>query len=387
MLTNRKLACITPDELWKFIVAEPLLAYFFLRSSIEEIPNYSAVAAVSVVGGKIRLRLNPNAISTFTTREKIGTLVHEYLHVLLQHCTTRLHYREGAKAQKENYAMDMAINQIIRRVWDLPPFAIYHDNAQFQFQAGLSAEEYFKLLDEKFSDDVFMDQFGHESDFDNHAGWENSTKEDSIIIKDMARSYANSMGTKDVGETLAQHSRYSSALESVLAMSVDDIRWESVVLQFVRNVRHKNMRRTYKRPSRRFGFPASGLAPRYTAKIAAIVDTSASMSSTILAKIAGQLNSVSRLVHLDVLMCDSDVSKNGIVKRFKPSDGIDFVGRRGTDLQPAFDLASKDRYSAAICFTDGGFKKKIISKIPTLWVCVGNDKFSPGFGTVINVKY
>lgn len=385
-MTAKNLECISSDELWKFIVAEPLLSYFFLRSTIEEIPNYIAVAAVSISGGQITLRLNPTVISRFTTKQKIGTLVHEYLHVLLQHCTSRMHHKKGTKAKKENYAMDMAINQIIRKVWDLPDFALFHDKEEFGFPPDLSAEEYFKLIDEKYPDDEFEKNFGTRQDMDSHEDWGNPSPEDYATIKDLANSYMQSYNN-DLGETLSSSSKYNSLLEKIVSIELNEIHWPSIVRHFVQQVASNSTKRTLKRPNKRFGFPIPGVGRKNTVKAAAIVDTSISMTPKLLSFIGGQLNMMTQSMQIDVLMCDTNVEKDGIVKRFRPSASIDFHGRRGTDLQPAFSLAEKDGYKAAICFTDGFLGKEIACKLPTLWVCINNKAFSPAFGKVIHVNW
>jgi len=381
------LTCMSGEEIWKFIVSEPLLSYFFLRSKIEELPDCNFVAAVSVKNGTVCLRINSADFKTFTFRQKMGILVHEYLHVLLQHCTSRVKHYSGVQAKKENYAMDMSINQMIRSVWDLPEYAIYHDNPSFGFPPNLSAEQYLELINQKYPDETFSDSFGPNKGADTHDSWSSATDEDDALIKEIARSYQNSYGPNDLGETLSAHAKMAGVLENILARDANDISWDIEVRRFIHSSRSASFRRTYKRVNRRFGFPSPGLAHKYTAKVAAIVDTSSSMGNKVLEAVAGQLNKMSWQMLVDIIMCDSEVLESGIVKGFKASSSVDFRGRRDTDLQPGFDYAEKENYKAIVCFTDGFFDKDVLCAIPLLWVCIGNENFSPRTGKVIHVNW
>lgn len=381
---SQNISCVSPDELWLFIAAEPLLSFFFLHSQVRESRDYEAVASVQVSGGQILLRLNPDSFAALTTRQRIGTLVHEYLHVLLQHCTSRMVHKIGSRARKENFAMDMAINQMVRRAWDLPARAIYHDLPQFGYPDGLSAEEYFYLLDAQYPDAEFDQQFG-QMGFDSHDDWQPSA-EDSALIQETARNYADSYGRADVGQTLAADSRTRGMLEQVLACQDNDLDWWAVVAAMVRS-HVAGSRRSYRRPSRRFPFPAMGRVQARQVRVAAIVDTSASIDTSFLANIAGNINQLSALAEVDVLMCDTEVQSEGIVKRFKRSEQLTFSGRRATDLQPAFSLAEAERHRCVVCFTDGHFSKKIICSIPVVWVSINNPGFSPGFGRTVHVNW
>jgi predicted metal-dependent peptidase len=91
-------------------------------------------------------------------------------------------------------------------------------------------------------------------------------------------------------------------------------------------------------------------------------------------------------MHIDVLMCDADLAAPTI-KKFLPTQRLDFVGRGGTNLQPAFDKAAEEGYKAIICFTDGEFIDEIESEIQSLWVSVNNDCFKPSFGNVCFVNW
>jgi predicted metal-dependent peptidase len=320
------------------------------------------------------------------SREKVGVLVHEYLHVLLQHCTTRMKHKTGAKALKENFAMDMAINQVIERVWTLPYFAIRPDKAPFNYPLGLTAEQYFALIDKDYTDEEFEDQFGSDDTLDDHSGWEEAGPEDKAAIKEMAKAYANSSKANRKGTTLTQGGNaLGNVLERLLAIEVNDISWIAVTRYFLSKTITNVRLRTYKRPSRRYGFPNPGSKFKRTTKAAVIIDTSASMDNGYLQYIGGHLNMMTSIMQIDVLMCDITVRSE--IKKYRPTSELDYTGRGGTDLRPAFKHAEKEGYKAIICFTDGGLLSEVQSNLPTLWVCVNNESFKPSFGNVCHVEW
>jgi predicted metal-dependent peptidase len=382
----KRLKSISPSELWGFITDEPLLSHFFLHSRIIEDNQLKAVAAVRVEDGKIQLKLNPLMMQLFSLSEKIGVLVHEYLHVLLQHCTTRMRYTEGVSSLKENIAMDMAINQIIIKTWDLPSFVIFHNKGPFNFPPNLTAEEYYLLLDNQFSDEQLLEWFGKKEVLDDHTGWSEAGPLDTAAVKQIAKVYANSSKVSRKGATLNKGRHLSKYFDKLLLLEVDNINWFVETRHFLCKVINGDRVRTYKRLSRRYGFPIAGYKFTKKLKAAVIIDTSASMTERLLQHIGGHLNLMTSIMHIDVIMCDVSLKKKVI--KYRPSSELKFPGKGGTDLRPAFEYVEKEGYRAVICFTDGGLYFPVEqSKIPTLWVCVNDPSFKPLFGRICHIRW
>ena len=165
---NRDLTCISPKELYVFIIQEPLLAHYLMRSKVIEDKDFPAVAGICVKRGQIHLFFNPEKIAKLNVKEKIGVLIHEFLHVLLLHCTKR-GSGEPAKRMKENVAMDMAINQLIVRNFELPDLCVMHNKEPYNYPANLTAEQYLELIEEQFTDQQMQDMY---QGFDDHDIWE-----------------------------------------------------------------------------------------------------------------------------------------------------------------------------------------------------------------------
>lgn len=374
-------SCFDQQDLYLFIVQEPLLAYCLMRSKIIEEKDAPFPAAVSIKNGIINLYLNPDKIKEMSTKERVGVLVHEFLHVLLLHCTKRSK-PDASQRKKENIAMDMAINQLIVKNYDLPEYAVFHNKEPFDFPPDLTAEQYYELIDNSFS----SEQVQCLDSLDDHNKWEEGeTLEGRSVIKDLAEGYAQSKNANKLGKTLSAGSKYGDILEKLLTIEVNDIAWQTHVKKFMHNILDSKKLFTYKKFSRRHGFPAPGRKFKNKAKLAVIVDTSGSMSSTFLSHIGGQLNLMAKIMQVDVFWCDAQVQ--GEVKKYKPKKELEFPGRGGTDMQPAFDLAVAQNYKGIVCFTDGGLFKEPECGIPTLWVSINNKSFKPPFGKLINVEW
>lgn len=378
-----------PRELYVFIVEEPLIAHFFMRSKIKEDKEFPALAGVCIKKGLIHLYLNPDKMQKLLPNEKIGVLIHEYLHVLLLHCSNRLGGTDSsdkAKRMKENIAMDMAINQLIKKSFDLPDNCVLHNKEPFDFPPDLTAEQYFELIEKKYSDDEIEERFGN-WDFDDHSQWEEGSQlEGRSVVKELAKSYAQTKQGGDTGRTLrSAGNHHGQLLDTLVAIETYDINWQLHAKRFVQNLLDDKRRFTYKRFSRRYGFPCPGQKFKTKAKVAAIVDTSGSMPASYLSHIGGQLNLMCKIMQVDVLWCDADVQ--GTVKKYRPTKELEIPGRGGTDMQPGFDLAQEENYRGVICFTDGYLYTETLSELPTLWVIVNNDGFKAPFGNVVHVDW
>lgn len=394
----RRFESFSGEELSLILTEEPLIAFYFLRSKVIEDSDFNFPAGVSIKNGQIHLYLNPDIMNTFSISEKAGVLVHEYLHVLLLHVLVR-NSNEEEKRKKENIAMDMAINQLIRRspYINLPDGVVYHNGkfttfisgkpevVQFDFPADLTAENYFELLDRKYTDEDF-EAMGI-STLDDHSEWDESSElEGRSVVKSLAEDFAKRHGGDEdkIGHVLAG-SKYGDILERLLAIETDDIPWQTKVKRFLHQ--HVDFKRkfSYKRFSRRHGFPNPGRKYKNKAKVAVIVDTSGSMSNSFLSHIGGQLNLMSKIMQVDIFWCDAQVQ--GEVKKYKPSAEIAFPGRGGTNMQPGFDAAMEQGYRGVVCFTDGYLFQEPECKLPTIWVIVNNPNFNAPFGEVTNVDW
>ena len=156
---------------------------YVINAMLQEEPYFSALsrrinktasqalptAGVCIDRDTMRYQLlyNPEFMASLTRDHRVGVLLHEYFHLTLGHCDSRRDrlalnpvnpnqptQQEKAKLFQWNIACDLSINCHLDG--KLPEFCCFPGRAKFEkYPSYLSAEEYFKLLEE---DEEFQEQ-------------------------------------------------------------------------------------------------------------------------------------------------------------------------------------------------------------------------------------
>jgi predicted metal-dependent peptidase len=109
-----------------------------LEAELEETEEVPTAA----VDGRGKIFVNPRYIEGLKVLEVQGLLAHEALHLALLHFVRE----SGRDKRRWNIATDLAVNSILaERRFALPPGGIFPRD--FGFEDGLSAEEYYRLLE------------------------------------------------------------------------------------------------------------------------------------------------------------------------------------------------------------------------------------------------
>lgn len=93
--------------------------------------------------GVIELLINPEFFFNLSSKERVGLLMHEMLHLISDHIVRSL----GLHPSRANVSMDTAINQYIPLPY-LPPGALLHNNQKIQLPPMQNFEMYYNLLAE-----------------------------------------------------------------------------------------------------------------------------------------------------------------------------------------------------------------------------------------------
>jgi hypothetical protein len=81
--------------------------------SINEVTEELVTAGVSVQNGKMILYYNEEFFNNLTWQERQGLLIHEFLHIIFNHTTSRAKILNGKLDRAWNFATDFAINSLI----------------------------------------------------------------------------------------------------------------------------------------------------------------------------------------------------------------------------------------------------------------------------------
>ena len=274
-----------------------------------------------------------------------GTLLHEFMHIVLGHVAGRL--PSDGMSMDWNIAGDLAINSDLMGADGdhmLPPECCFPTEGPFaDFEAGLSAEAYYKMIQKKREEEDESDEgesdesgegegegqggegdeegegqgsgsdeggegegegsgdgqgSGQGQSFDDHSGWGGEGADDQ-----QAREIANERMKEDIRKAAEEADKAGSwgscsastrrDIKEMLRTTVD---WRAVLRYFCRTTVKANKRNTVRRLNKRYPFIHSGSKVTRYARLAVSIDQSGSVSDSMLSAFYAELNKLSKFV-------------------------------------------------------------------------------------------
>jgi len=327
---------------------------------------------------------NSKYIESLTTREIVGLLAHEVMHLALGHG-----WRQGSrKSKKWNVAADYTINEnLIATGFTLPKGALNDDRYK-----SLSAEEIYEQLPKEQPNS--KPQKGKDK------GKNNDDRTD-------LGKCGSILPTKDEEEAKEMKAIWQAAVSQAVQLSkgalpasiekqVQEIinptvPWYILLRDFV----EKTARNDYDwtRPSRRYigqDIILPSLISEELPEIAIAIDTSGSINQKALSRFAAEASNV--LGDYDttvrVIYCDAKVQKEEVFTRADFPMKMKPIGGGGTNFCPVFEYIHKQHFTPAclIYFTDlcGRFPNEE-PEYPTMWLTTTENKKAP-FGKTVKFK-
>jgi predicted metal-dependent peptidase len=318
--------------------------------------NFPAPAGVAFIKGGFTLFINMNMFKEYSLEERKAILVHEALHIVLNHVGRVKNKRK----QVWNMAADIAINQFIK---NLPDGALTPE--KFQLEEKLSSENYYsqirKKVDDKevtiFEKDGKMyaqikDKNGTRTfEIDPHAADDKSddsaTQEIINMVRDRLIEHAENKSRGNIPGDIS---------EMINKMRSKKVNWKKHIRNELSNPKEE-VEETIKRKNRRFmnRVDIKGFQKQFSASGIVIIDTSGSVPSDFLSKTIGELSSICNQMQCDlkIIQVDTEVKE---VKSFNPKNNtFNVKGRGGTFLYPAVEYINKNKMHAnfLVVITDG----------------------------------
>ena len=357
-----------------------------VRSESREV----ATLAVAAEGNRIVLRFNPHFIATLDDEELRWALTHEVAHVVLHHIAWRSS-QEPARHLLENMAADLAVNSLFGEYPGTRYPRVRHADGSlgaptvllpetFHYPPRLSLEQYLRRLEaDVASGKIALEDWAEAGVFDAHEGWEASEVLDAQIAALVDEVHRRNGWGCMPGEIL----------EHVLAAQNPQVPWHRVLRRYYESMRTRELVSTYKRPSRRFGYPWAGHRVEKNDRKLVAIDTSASVSDRTLARFLAETNRLAELCPIDLICWDTGLAMAKPIP-WARSRGrrFAFPGRGGTNPQPVLDFACQQRYKEIILLTDGEFATPHWPKsLRVLWVIVaGGCSDYLGGGRVVRMQ-
>lgn len=353
----------------QLILDHPFFASMALR--LEYIEDKQIQTAAT--NGK-QIKYNPYFIESLPIKEIACVIAHEVLHICSLHHTRR----SNRDSRLWNKAADYAINPLLDCAkLQLPQGALL--DSRFQ---NMSAERiYAKLQEEETSKED-----------------ENSNDQGMGAVEDLPVS-----DNKQETEAQIKHAMVQAAMVAKSQGNLPDfidrmvseaiqpkISWREALHRFFSEITKNDY--TWSKPSTRFlhqGLYLPALENPHLGTTILIVDTSFSISETMINSFAAEVQEITSVFHIPLTVIYVDTEVQG-VQRFDSDEKIILhpIGGGGTDFRPGFEyINSNDLQPETVVYlTDGEcYSFPPDPDCNVLWAQFGDFHFNPPFGEVIQV--
>jgi predicted metal-dependent peptidase len=416
---------------------EKKLSYMTTYMAIHDRFNYEIFARMSKVADasvgsagvssdkdSIRFLYNPRYIGGLTTQQLAYVVSHEVGHVVLHHFDKQ-RPKEARLSKLHDIAADLAVNTLFKPldgIKDVPPahvpllgpdgaelIRVGSPAALVPARFGLpelqSLEKYYQMLM-----DMYPEQGGGQSGEDedqqgnngqgesqpdggesgdgeeypapsmenSHGQWEKDG-----VAEALAREWVEGMQGQESWGSLKGYQK--AAVSSAQKASVP---WDALLRQKLGDMSSTTKVSTYKRPSRRFGYPwcSKMIEPRDRKLVA--IDTSGSVSDRDLSRFKTEIDRLSEEQLVDYITFDAHIHQESPMQ-WVPGRTFEFQGRGGTEVGPVLEMARKHGYQDCIILTDGYFDAPHpadASGLEVLWVITKGGVTRPAeFGAFVQV--
>jgi predicted metal-dependent peptidase len=355
--------------------------------------NYGVPTAGVTVSqdGHFTLLYNPAYLKSLTDTQRRGILKHEFYHLIFEHCTERNPDRESKRYSKIwNFATDLSINCHIAD--ELPPGLLLPQ--LFGFPDGLSAEEYLKLLNEKYPPDENgdgtegMEGMGQQAD--SHDGWgdgdgtgDSAGEEGRSLARERLREGLRQAVNAAQKQSTGFGNMPADVRERIMRFINGGVNWKAVLRAFIGQSQRSNRSNSIKRINRRFPYIHAGRKTDRAAHIAIAIDQSGSVDDELLGLFFAELNNLSKLATFTVVPFDTRTDDK-LVYQWKKGQKhqVERVMCGGTDFDAPTEWANKHpEIDGLIVLTDMQAPAPKSCRVRRLWMTDESGKESPYFKT------
>ena len=391
-------------------IATPLFSYMLYKCNIS-IDNSVPTAAAKVLSSSNDLVFNEKFWDTLTGKERAFLLLHETLHIFLQHGSRMVDkaYHGGLW----NVATDYHINYVLSGMYKDSSGTIKTNQRYTEYLHFIKGG----LFDNRFvgmSSDEIYDLLLSEADGDPDKAVEDATGEkgkpyDSVYATEAisaaqetensqsaiaAVQNAEMIGESGIGENELGISRIFKNLAQ------HKVKWQDILSETIRS--SVKIRETYSRVSRKSR--GGVIFPTYTGNSVNLVlgiDTSGSVSDEQLTNFVSEVRGIMHSFDsytVEIISCDTVVYRIGEYTQDTSFDSIDWSkmsGGGGTRMKSMVDYAQKKKHNdnaddmVCVIFTDGYLFSNDVNSADfdgELIVCInGNEKmeFDEGVKKII----
>ena len=319
----------------------------------------------------IDLKINPDFWMKQNPKQQIGLLVHEVMHVALDHMG-RVNDRDQ---EKWNIAGDHVINlSLLNNGYQLPSGGL-HD---YQYDNMSTEQVYAKLpIKPKQSD------WGNDIDFSNGADQDDKNeignKVTEIVLRAVTQTQMlNSDPGNIPGEVLIQLGKRINP----------KLPWNVILQNYMSEYSKDDY--SFSRPNKRFLpiYMPTARTPAIT-NIAVAVDASASVSDKEFTFFIDEINNIKKNLQPDkitVITFDTNIKAvQELTPDKDPFTELKFIGRGGTSITPVLDWAEENQPTVLLVFSDGEFyEQPAPHNVPIIWIIHDDLNWKCSYGKIIH---
>lgn len=325
--------------------------------------------------------VNPGFFEALTPKERIGVLIHEVMHVALNHIT-----RQGNRhPQLFNMAGDYVINHIITsQGFSLPSGCLLSDD----YTQDMGTEAVYDALYQKHKNKempIDLGPIGGDIKAPANAADASRVQQEiaDIVLRAAQQTRQAQNGYGNIpGEVLVQ-------LEKTINPKLP---WNIIFQNFMSQFAKDDY--SFRRPSRRYagtGLVMPSPFSQAVCNVTMAVDCSGSVSSTEFSHFIAEAQVIQQTLKPDLLtVIDFDTRIHNIQHITQGTDifrELKFHGRGGTNVTPVFEWAKAHLPEVLVIFTDGCFSQPpahAYPPCPVVWLIHNNQDFTAPGGEVIH---
>jgi len=357
----------------------------YILSCLEKVSreDIETMAVGPINQNQIALYYNVEFVNSIKLDELIGVLIHEAMHIILQHLKlldTKLIKFRGEYSKQHihtcfNVAADLYVNQAIIEDGNILPNGCISIN-DFPFKKMQSVDYYFEQLL------PIMQKFNIDEAFVNHSMWRSC--QDSLEQVDRILSRAEGLAKISSG-----HFSEQGDSDIHIEEKVPKEDWKKHLRIFCKNNKMEYDYKFNRFDRRRTNFNGNESFPckikkQKMPKVLFFIDISGSIDSETISKFIAEAKKARK--YSDVTCLFFDVR---IISEFTDLDKIKKIqGGGGTSFQCIFDRVAKEKDRNVVILTDGyaDLDLKIPNKTRILWALTEEHRNFDALGKKILIK-
>lgn len=342
------------------------------KTATDAVPTAGVICKDDV----LHLYYNKLFMAGYNPKVVRGILMHEAMHLVLEHTTSRRYEPHMIW----NWATDLAINGSLPG--DMLPECGIIPGRALKFPAdfntwsaerqetmkkistlieglpdNLSSEQYFGILmeDPDVQDMMSQGGSGGVGEMDDHDGWDQLSDEEREYIaskvRQIVKNAVDKADSKNSWGSIPAHMR-----EEIRRKVRGEIDWRTVLRRFVGYTHRADRMSSVYRANRKYPGIHAGHSRDYKPRLAVYVDQSGSVSDESLELFFGEMASLSSRVEITVFHFDTEVDEESktIWRRGAPIPTPHRTRCGGTCFDAPTKHANAQKFDGYIIMTDGG---------------------------------